>query len=113
MHLSAPNNKKDLPQNDKSLFLLAGELGFEPRLAESESAVLPLDDSPKIQRWIIQHPRAGLYCMLKNIKILARLFASRSVMLLCRFIIHWAIHYRLTVRTRQRTYRQPLHECAL
>lgn len=25
---------------------LAGELGFEPRLAESESAVLPLDDSP-------------------------------------------------------------------
>lgn len=26
--------------------LVAGELGFEPRLAESESAVLPLDDSP-------------------------------------------------------------------
>jgi hypothetical protein len=26
--------------------LLAGELGFEPRQAESESAVLPLDDSP-------------------------------------------------------------------
>ena len=26
---------------------MAGELGFEPRLAESESAVLPLDDSPK------------------------------------------------------------------
>ena len=25
---------------------MAGELGFEPRLAESESAVLPLDDSP-------------------------------------------------------------------
>jgi hypothetical protein len=25
---------------------LAGELGFEPRQAESESAVLPLDDSP-------------------------------------------------------------------
>ncbi len=25
---------------------LAGELGFEPRLTESESAVLPLDDSP-------------------------------------------------------------------
>ena len=25
---------------------VAGELGFEPRLAESESAVLPLDDSP-------------------------------------------------------------------
>ena len=28
-------------------FLLVGELGLEPRLAESESAVLPLDDSPK------------------------------------------------------------------
>ena len=26
---------------------VAGELGFEPRQAESESAVLPLDDSPK------------------------------------------------------------------
>ena len=25
---------------------LAGGLGFEPRLAESESAVLPLDDPP-------------------------------------------------------------------
>ena len=29
------------------LFLLAGGLGFEPRLAESESAVLPLDDPPR------------------------------------------------------------------
>ena len=25
---------------------MAGGLGFEPRLAESESAVLPLDDPP-------------------------------------------------------------------
>ena len=30
----------------KCLILLVGELGFEPRQAESESAVLPLDDSP-------------------------------------------------------------------
>ena len=29
---------------------LAGGLGFEPRLAESESAVLPLDDSPPAER---------------------------------------------------------------
>src|SRR5262245_43210924 len=28
---------------------LAGGLGFEPRLAESESAVLPLDDPPRIE----------------------------------------------------------------
>ena len=28
-------------------FLLAGLPGLEPRLTESESAVLPLDDSPK------------------------------------------------------------------
>jgi hypothetical protein len=28
--------------------VLAGELGFEPRLTESESAVLPLNYSPKI-----------------------------------------------------------------
>ena len=27
---------------------MAGELGFEPRLAESESAVLPLDDPPMV-----------------------------------------------------------------
>jgi hypothetical protein len=40
--------------------ILAGGLGFEPRLAESESAVLPLDDPPSdvrlesgpIARWI-------------------------------------------------------------
>ncbi len=28
--------------------MLAGGLGFEPRLAESESAVLPLDDPPRV-----------------------------------------------------------------
>src|SRR3974390_858739 len=28
-------------------FFLAGGLGFEPRLTESESAVLPLDDPPR------------------------------------------------------------------
>lgn len=28
------------------LFVLAGGVGFEPTLAESESAVLPLDDPP-------------------------------------------------------------------
>ncbi len=36
-------------QNGKSPMTgreMAGELGFEPRLTESESAVLPLDDSP-------------------------------------------------------------------
>ena len=31
---------------------LAGGLGFEPRLAESESAVLPLDDPPTAGRLI-------------------------------------------------------------
>lgn len=30
---------------------LAGGLGFEPRLAESESAVLPLDDPPSGTIW--------------------------------------------------------------
>ena len=29
---------------------VAGGLGFEPRLTESESAVLPLDDPPKLDR---------------------------------------------------------------
>ena len=30
-------------------FLMAGGEGFEPPLAESESAVLPLDDPPRFQ----------------------------------------------------------------
>jgi hypothetical protein len=29
-------------------YQMAGGLGFEPRLAESESAVLPLDDPPRV-----------------------------------------------------------------
>ena len=36
-------NKKRLSQK-KKVFLLAASHGFEPRLTESESAVLPLDD---------------------------------------------------------------------
>ena len=39
------------------MFVMAGEQGFEPWLAESESAVLPLDDSPKNHRRIIQQLR--------------------------------------------------------
>lgn len=34
----------------KPLIKLAGGLGFEPRLTESESAVLPLDDPPETQK---------------------------------------------------------------
>lgn len=34
------------PDCCRALGKLAGGLGFEPRLAESESAVLPLDDPP-------------------------------------------------------------------
>ena len=34
------------PPSDYSLATWLGGLGFEPRLAESESAVLPLDDPP-------------------------------------------------------------------
>lgn len=36
-------------KRSKYLILLAGGLGFEPRLTESESAVLPLDDPPTIE----------------------------------------------------------------
>ena len=31
--------------------VLAGEQGFEPRYADPESAVLPLDDSPKCEHF--------------------------------------------------------------
>jgi hypothetical protein len=37
----------------KPLFIMAGEEGFEPPLAESESAVLPLDDSPMYDRFCV------------------------------------------------------------
>ena len=44
---SSPNQKKEKgPARGPFLFLAGGE-GFEPPLAESESAVLPLDDPPK------------------------------------------------------------------
>lgn len=36
--------------NFNYLLLMAGELGFEPRYSESESDVLPLDDSPADSR---------------------------------------------------------------
>src|SRR5882672_1083420 len=41
---------------------MAGGLGFEPRLAESESAVLPLDDPPSDFRpEIVAEHRRGLH----------------------------------------------------
>jgi hypothetical protein len=43
--------RQTAPGHNNSLKRLAGGLGFEPRLAESESAVLPLDDPPPGARW--------------------------------------------------------------
>ena len=37
-------------------FLMAGELGFEPRLTESESAVLPLNYSPVVRDGCVERP---------------------------------------------------------
>ena len=42
--------EKTRPTSRWASFVLAGGLGFEPRLTESESAVLPLDDPPKTWR---------------------------------------------------------------
>ena len=39
---------------------MAGGLGFEPRLTESESVVLPLDDPPKKQKLKIQDTRGKI-----------------------------------------------------
>ncbi len=44
---NTPGKQKRLSNYAKPLYCMAGEQGFEPWLAESESAVLPLDDSPK------------------------------------------------------------------
>ena len=42
----SPSRKRKTSLAARSTFM-AGGLGFEPRLAESESAVLPLDDPPR------------------------------------------------------------------
>ena len=47
---STPDDFEAMSKAAKSLILLAGGLGFEPRQAESESAVLPLDDPPILDR---------------------------------------------------------------
>lgn len=50
--VSHGQKKKGLAVKPTPCFILAGGRGFEPRLAESESAVLPLDDPPKVLRII-------------------------------------------------------------
>jgi hypothetical protein len=42
---------------------VAGGLGFEPRLAESESAVLPLDDPPTRKRLGPLDSMAARFCV--------------------------------------------------
>ena len=41
-----PADMKTAEEGSSECLKLAGEEGFEPSLADSESAVLPLDDSP-------------------------------------------------------------------
>ena len=51
--------RRGMKYRSNSLISLAGGLGFEPRQAESESAVLPLDDPPKLRIGRAQaHPRS-------------------------------------------------------
>lgn len=45
INLKGRSTKKVIRLQSETLFL-AGVPGFEPRLTESESAVLPLDDTP-------------------------------------------------------------------
>ena len=45
-----PTAKKEKGPTRGPFLLLAGGEGFEPPLAESESAVLPLDDPPNADR---------------------------------------------------------------
>lgn len=50
-HLSSGYEPDEIPfLYPASIKLSTGELGFEPRLTESKSAVLPLDDSPMIYK---------------------------------------------------------------
>ena len=60
-----PNEVQTDPGSDSCcLFFLAGGLGLEPRLTESESAVLPLDDPPKPRRHIDTN-----FCKTRNMYI--------------------------------------------
>jgi hypothetical protein len=59
---------------DKLIYLMAGGLGFEPRLAESESAVLPLDDPPSIP-YVVQGD--GLYSIGRILQLVPGAFTPR------------------------------------
>ena len=54
---------------------MAGALGFEPRLADSESAVLPLYDAPRYEKKII-YPKPPQCQTKRNFLLLTRCFAE-------------------------------------
>ena len=61
---------------------MAGELGFEPRLTESESVVLPLDDSPGEQVLGASYWELGCIlskCWINLNSIFDKAFTSSSI----------------------------------
>ena len=61
------------------MFALAGELGFEPRLTESESAVLPLNYSPPIRmadHWLAGTVLQITHCRFANPELAGRYMRS-------------------------------------
>ena len=61
-------------RHKKAVLLMAGIPGFEPRLTESESAVLPLDDIP-LNTLIITYP----ILLCKHFLSLFHLFSFRNL----------------------------------
>ena len=59
---------------------MAGGLGFEPRLAESESAVLPLDDPPVEARKLNSESRRHKARIAISIRLLVAMRDARRAM---------------------------------
>ncbi|GAI27178.1 unnamed protein product [marine sediment metagenome] len=61
---------------------MAGERGFEPLLADSESTVLPLDDSPKVE-YLIKFSYFGVPKPIAYNSFLFELFSQFYVLIVC------------------------------
>jgi hypothetical protein len=93
---------------------LAGELGFEPRLTESESAVLPLNYSPTI-RLIYQELASSVFQIMRpgfpNLRPRGPIYADtfvRCLVLIASQSLGAALVPQLPPWSRNRMYRSTI-----
>ena len=66
-------------RENKLLIYLAGGRGFEPRLTESESAVLPLDDPPSMMNYHSHPWRSACAAGCTSLVVLGESFAGKLI----------------------------------